>query len=164
MENSIEALRSQNGAMPVKFDKLGPSLTTDNATFAPFILIEGDCRALVMFDYSMTLKSPIFLERSTEGWTGNGCDWTLLAEIVTAECLCPLTEPVTFDSDADLFSARGCRLTLEKLAFQLQAIYCNDDAIRDLMSRVIVASNVTPIKSEPQELTRALSYQDRSAL
>ena len=102
MGNSIEALRSQNCEMPAKVNALEPSSTTDSATFVPFILIDGDCRALVMFDYSMALKNRIFLERSTEGWTGNGYDWTLLAEIVTAECLCPLTEPVTYDSDADL--------------------------------------------------------------
>ncbi len=161
MENSMETLRSQNAEMPVMFGELKPGLTADSATFVPFILIDGQCRALILFDNHMAFKRHVFSERSTEGWTGNGDDWTFLAEIVVAECLCPLTEPVTYDSTADLFSARGCRSALEKLAFQLQAIYQNDDAIRDLMSRVVAEHHATPVKLYPQEPTRSLSYQSR---
>jgi hypothetical protein len=161
MGSSVEARMMQNCEMPAKVGELEPGLTTDSATFLPFILIDGHCRALVMFDSHMAFKRHIFLERSIEGWTGNGNDWTALAEVVVAECLCALTEPVAYDSSPDLFSARGCRSALEKLAFQLQAIYRNDDAIRDLMSRVIAARSVTPKRFEPLELARPLSYQSR---
>jgi Immunity protein 51 len=164
MRNSVETSLEQNCEMPLKIDELESGLTTDSATFAPFILVDGHCRALIIFDTHMALKRHIFLEQSTEGWTGNGDDWTSVAEVVVAECLCTLTEPVSFDSGPDLFSARGCRSALEKLAFQLQAIYRNDDAIRDLMSRVIAARNVNPTKFEPQESTRPLSYQSRRTL
>jgi hypothetical protein len=161
MENSMKTLRSQNAEMPLKIGELAPGLTTDSATFVPFILIDGHCRALVLFDNHMAFKHHIFSERSTEGWTGNGDDWTSLAEVVVAECLCALTEPVTYDSTPDLFSARGCRSALEKLAFQLQAIYRNDDAIRDLMSRIVVEHHAAPVKLYSQEPTRSLSYQSR---
>ncbi|HWX03080.1 Imm51 family immunity protein [Collimonas sp.] len=161
MENSLETLGSQNRGMPARIGEQEAGLTTDNATFIPFILIDGHCRALVMFDHSMAFKYHVFLERSAEGWSGNGVDWTALAEVVAAECLCALTEAVAYDSDADLFSARGCRSTLEKLAFQLQAIYRNDDAIRDLMSRVVAIRAVAPVKFDPQQSTRAPSYQSR---
>ena len=161
MENSTKTLLRRNCEMPLPTGELEPGLSTDNTSFTPFILIDGHCRALVMFDHAMAMKSHVFRERSAEGWTGNGYDWTSLAEVVVAECLCTLTEPVTYDSDADLFSARGYRSTLEKLAFQLQAIYCNDDAIRDLMSRVIATRTVIPVKFDPQESTRPLSYQSR---
>jgi hypothetical protein len=161
MENSLETLRNQNCEMPVKIGELEPGLTTDSATFVPFILIDGHCRALVMFDNHMALKQHIFLERSMEGWTGNGDDWTFLAEVVADECLCALTEPVAYDSSPDLFSARGCRDTLEKLAFQLQAIYRNDDAIRDLMSRIVAEHRAAPKKLNLQDSARPLSYQSR---
>jgi Immunity protein 51 len=161
VENSIETISYQNCEIPATTGELEPGLITDSETFVPFILIDGHCRALVMFDHHMDLKRHIFLERSSEGWTGNGDDWTSLAEIVVAECLCALTEPVTFDSDADLFSARGCRTTLEKLGVELQAIYRNDDAIRDLMSRIIVARNVKPMKFDPLESTQMSGYQSR---
>lgn len=161
MENSTKTLLRRNSEMPQQAGKMEPGLSTDNTSFTPFVLIDGHCRALVMFNHAMAVKSHVFLERSSERWTGNGYDWTSLAEVVVAECLCTLTEAVTYDSDADLFSARGHRSTLEKLAFQLQAIYRNDDAIRDLMSRVIAARTVTPVKFDPQESTRTLSYQSR---
>jgi len=109
---------------------------TDSTTFSPFILIDGHCRALVMFDHSMAFKSHIFAERATEGWTGNGIDWTRLAEFAVREEFSQTDEHVGYDSDADMFSARGARHTLEKLGAALQAIFLNDDAIRDLMSRV----------------------------
>jgi len=111
---------------------------TDSTTFSPFILIDGHCRALVMFDHSMAFKSHIFAERATEGWTGNGVDWTRLAELAVQEASCQIDQNVTYDSDADMFSARGTRPTLERLGAALQAIFLNDDAIRDLMSRVKV--------------------------
>lgn len=117
-------------------EQLQPSLTTDSTTFLPFILIDGHCRALVMFDHHMASKYHIFAERSRDGWTGNGDDWTSLAQIIVAEHLFPITEPVTYDSDADMFSARGGRSSLERLGLELQAIFRNDDAIRDLMARV----------------------------
>lgn len=162
MENSLATLSGQNCGMPAEIGELEPGLTTDNSTFMPFILIDGHCRALVMFDQAMASKHHVFSERSAEGWSGNGVDWTSLAEVVAAECLCALTEPVAYDSDADLFSARGCRSALEKLAFQLQAVYRNDDAIRDLMSRVVAIRTVAPVKFDPQESTCVLSYQSRS--
>lgn len=109
---------------------------TDNTTFSPFILIDGHCRALVMFDHSMAFKSHIFAERAMEGWTGNGKDWTRLAEVAVHKHFSPIDEHITYDSDVDMFSARGTRRTLEKLGVKLQAIFQNDDAIRDLMSRV----------------------------
>jgi len=111
-------------------------LTTDSTTFFPFILIDGQCRALVMLDDYMAFKCHIFAEKLRDGWTGNGDDWTALAQTIVAQQLSPRAEPVTYDSDADIFSARGSRCTLEKLGIELQAVFRNDDAIRDLMSRV----------------------------
>lgn len=164
MENSVFTSLDRSCELPLKIGELEPGLTTDSATFLPFILIDGHCRALVMFDNHMAFKRHIFSEQSTEGWTGNGKDWTSLAEIVAAECLCPFTEAIAYDSTPDLFSARGCRSALEKLAFQLQGIYRNDDAIRDLMSRVIAEHRSASMRHNVQEPTRSLSYQSRRTI
>jgi hypothetical protein len=89
-----------------------------------------------MFDDHMAFKCHVFAEQSRDGWTGSGDDWTILAQVIVAEQLSPRAEPVTYDSDAGMFSARGSRSTLEKLGFALQAAFRKDQAIRDLMSRV----------------------------
>lgn len=137
MELNAKTSSGQNDDMAASAGAhLQPSSTTDSTTFLPFILIDGHSRALVMFDHHMALKYPIFAERAQDGWTGNGHDWTSLAQVIVAEQLCPTSEPIIYDSDADMFSARGSRSSLEKLGLELQAIYQNDDAIRDLMSRV----------------------------
>ncbi|MEO6921208.1 MAG: Imm51 family immunity protein [Collimonas sp.] len=139
MEPALETPFNQISHMAIKVgEKVEVNLVTDSTTFMPFILIDGHCRALVMFDHYMAEKMHVFAERAGEGWSGNGDDWTSFAQILVVEKLFLSTEQVTYDSDADMFSARGTRSILEKLGFELQAIFKNDDAIRNLMSRVKV--------------------------
>jgi Immunity protein 51 len=139
VEINAETNPVQSFKMPENFSEplpLDAGLTTDSTTFVPFILIDGHCRSLVLFDHHMAFKYPVFAERSRDGWTGNGDDWTSIAQIVVAEQFDQGAESITYDSDADIFSARGNRSILEKLGAELQAIFRNDDAIRDLISRV----------------------------
>lgn len=135
MEFNAATSVSQNYEISMKIDERQEAgLTTDSATFFPFVLIDGQCRALVMFDDCMASKCHVFAEHSRDGWTGSGNDWTVLAQVIVAQQLSARAEPVTYDSDADMFSARGSRSTLEELGFALQAVFRKDQAIRDLMS------------------------------
>jgi len=132
-ENSV----GPHDDMSMKIDeKHKEGLTTDSTTFFPFVLIDGQCRALVMFDDHMAFKCHIFAEQLRDGWTGNGDDWTALAQVIVAKQLSSGAGQVTYDSDALMFSARGSRTTLEKLGCELQAVFRSDDAIRDLMLHV----------------------------
>jgi len=119
-------------------EKYQANFATNSMAFKPFILIDGHFRALVMSHQAMAFKSHVFAERSREGWTGNGDDWTSIAQIIVADQIAIFAEKITYDSDADMFSARGTRPALEKLGFELQAIFQNDEAIRELMSRIKV--------------------------
>ena len=46
MESRVKALVIQSCEMPIKSGEIEPGLTTDNASFMPFMLIDGNCRAL----------------------------------------------------------------------------------------------------------------------
>jgi hypothetical protein len=139
MDPSSELVLGQNSKpYQAATEKWKENPASDSTTFKPFILIDGNFRALVMFNHAMAFKSDIFAERSREGWTGNGDDWTSIAQVLVADEIPLCAEKITYDSDADIFSASGSRFILEKLGAKLQAIFQNDDAIRKLMSRVKV--------------------------
>jgi len=133
--NQTGMARNSHPAQSIQGSRVG-DLAVDGETFKPFILIDGHCRALILFDLDMASKYHIFDERSEAGWSGNGNDWTVLVNFHVAEKFRKLTELITYDSDAEIFSARGSRKDLEKLGYVSQALFHNDGAIRDLTSRV----------------------------
>ncbi len=112
---------------------------TDKITYAPFILIDsGKYRSLILSDQHMVAKAHIFEERKTEGWSGNGYDWTAIAQVVVAEQLSDLQGAFSFDPEAGMFSASGSRAALERLGKLMSEIFHNDEAIRDLIARAEV--------------------------
>ncbi len=112
------------------------SSQTDKTSYAPFILIDTDkYKSLVLSDKDMEAKFHIFEERADEGWSGNGYDWTSLAEVVIAEQLPDLKNELSFDPEAGMFSASGSRPALERLGKAMSRIFKDDEVIRDLLSR-----------------------------
>lgn len=107
----------------------------DNTTFAPFVLIAGNCKTLVLFDLNFEKKAHIFRERAEEGWTGNGRDWNAVAKVVIAEQLGEFSDEFTFDSDASLFVISGTRPHLTKLGNALKIVFDDDHILRDILFR-----------------------------
>lgn len=107
----------------------------DNTTFAPFILIAGNTKTLVLFDSNFEKKAHIFRERAEEGWTGNGRDWNAVAQVVIAEQLTELADKFTFDSDANLFFISGTRPHLAMLGQALKIVFDDDHILRDILLR-----------------------------
>ncbi|MGB7196422.1 MAG: Imm51 family immunity protein [Collimonas pratensis] len=113
----------------------GKSDTVDNTTFAPFVLIAGNCEALVLFDFNFEKKAHIFRERAEEGWTGNGRDWNAVAQVVIAEQYAQLSDKFTFDSDASLFFISGTKPHLTMLGNALKTVFDDDLILRDILFR-----------------------------
>jgi hypothetical protein len=116
--------RRQGGAEPI-----------DNTTFAPFILVDGSCTALILFDFYFETKAHIFKERVGEGWTGNGRDWHSIAEVVIAEQLSQLADVFTFDCDANFFAISGTKTNLTVLGHALKIVFDDDHILRDILFR-----------------------------
>ncbi|HWW06380.1 Imm51 family immunity protein [Collimonas sp.] len=109
--------------------------SVDSTTFAPFILICGNCTALILFDFYCETKAHIFKERAGEGWTGNGRDWNSVAEVVIAEQLPQLADAFTFDSDASFFAIAGTKTNLTVLGHALKIVFDDDHILRDILFR-----------------------------
>jgi len=113
----------------------GITESVDKTTFSPFILIDGNFKALVLFDSHFADRAYIFKERAEEGWTGNGCDWNAVAEVVIAEQLPQLADEFTFDSDANLLSISGTITNLTVLGHALKIVFDDDHILRDILFR-----------------------------
>ncbi|UHQ23510.1 immunity 51 family protein [Lysobacter sp. 5GHs7-4] len=109
---------------------------TDRNSYAPFILMDrGGYRALLLAEPGMEAKQHLFAEREDAGWSGNGYDWSALAQAVVAERLPQLQGRLRFDPEAGMLSVGGERADLETLGTALRALYRDDDALRDLLAR-----------------------------
>jgi hypothetical protein len=109
---------------------------TDRSSYAPFILMErGGYRSLLLTDEHMAAKFHVFEALGEDGWSGNGYDWNSIAQVVVAERLSELEGQLSFDPEAGMFSAQGSRAALESLGRTLQAVFNDEDQIRDLLSR-----------------------------
>lgn len=113
----------------------GKSDLVDMTTFAPFFLIDGSCKALVLLDSSFEEKAEIFKERAELGWTGNGLDWNSVAQVIIAEQFPHLTDELTFASDADIFSVSGSKASLTVLGLALKITFDDDHILRDILFR-----------------------------
>lgn len=107
----------------------------DMTTFAPFFLIDGNCRALVMLDASFAEKAHIFEERAEEGWSGNGLDWNSVAQVIIAEQLPKLASEFIFNSDVEFFSVSGTMASLTLLGNALKITFDDEHILRDILFR-----------------------------
>ena len=101
----------------------------DRTTYAPFILGQS----LLLVDPGLTAKVAIFPQRA--GWVGNGHDWQFVAKIVLQERHPALFDRIEFDSEADMFVARGERAHLIALAETMRAVYHDDRLLIDVLGR-----------------------------
>ncbi|RDZ26665.1 Imm51 family immunity protein [Lysobacter silvisoli] len=109
---------------------------TDRSSYAPFILMDRNGhRSLLLAEPGMEAKQHLFAEREDQGWSGNGYDWGSLAQVVVAERLPQLQGRLRFDPEAGMLSVTGERADLEALGAAMRAVYRDDDALRDLLSR-----------------------------
>lgn len=111
-------------------------MASDKTTYAPFTLHEDEkCRWLNLIDRDMAPKEHLFEERSEEGWTGNGYDWSSIAQVIVAEQMPNIAEELEFDPEGGMFSVTGPRAALERLGKAMAAAYHDDATLRDLLSR-----------------------------
>lgn len=107
---------------------------TDRTSYAPFILMDrGGYRSLLLTEPGMEAKMHVFAER--EGWSGNGYDWGSLTQALVAERLPQLQGRLAFDPEAGMLSVAGARADLEALGTAMRAVYRDEAALRDLLSR-----------------------------
>ncbi len=101
----------------------------DRTTYAPFILGQS----LLLTDPGLTEKAATFQQQA--GWAGNGYDWQSVAKVVLRERHPALCDRIEFDSEADMFVARGKPADLIVLAKAMCEVYNDDDLLTDLQSR-----------------------------
>ena len=114
---------------------MSASAQSDYTTYAPFVLLDTDDRSLYLSEEDMLEKAYIFTELEDEGWQGNGYDWESIARAVLEDQLYDLDEEIDFDCDAGLFSASGSRNALEQLGRAMQAVYHDEDLLREMLGR-----------------------------
>lgn len=101
----------------------------DRTTYAPFVLGQS----LLLVDPGLTAKAAIFQRQA--GWVGNGYDWQSIAKAVLKEQHPALSDRIAFDSEADMFVARGDRADLITLAEAIHTVYHDDGLLLDALSR-----------------------------
>ncbi|CAO4141746.1 hypothetical protein GPNCGGLF_LOCUS1224 [Methylorubrum aminovorans] len=101
----------------------------DRTTYAPFILGQS----LLLVDPGLTAKAAIFQRKA--GWIGNGHDWQSIAKTLLKEQHPALSERIEFDSEAEMFVARGEHADLITLAEAMCRVYHDDGTLTDLQSR-----------------------------
>jgi hypothetical protein len=107
-----------------------------NLPIEPFMIHEqGDQYSLLFIDRDMVDKMPIFEERSKEGWSGNGYDWTSIAHVVLAEQFSGMNERINFDSEAGMLCALGSKSDIEALGGAMAKVFYSDELLRDLLGR-----------------------------
>lgn len=81
-------------------------------------------------------KSELFEIRASEGFEGNGYDWTSLARVFLSEKAQELTGIIKFDPEGSMFCAYSKDKTALKNFITLFKNACNnDELIQDLFSR-----------------------------
>lgn len=81
-------------------------------------------------------KSKLFETRASEGFEGNGYDWTSLARVFLSEKAQELTKVVNFDPEGSMFSAYSeDKTALKSFITSFKTACENDELIQDLFSR-----------------------------
>jgi Immunity protein 51 len=108
----------------------------DKVTYAPFVLGSGEkARWLLLSDRDMLARIRIFEERSSDGWLGNGYDWTSIARVVVEERLPDLRDELNFDPEAGTFVAIGSITALRRLGEEMKKVFDDEASIRDILGR-----------------------------
>jgi Immunity protein 51 len=108
---------------------------TDRVTYSPFILWSEEARStLILSDRDMPARIHIFEERS-DGWLGNGYDWTSIARVVVDERLPDLRKDLVFDPEAGMFVAIGPVEAIKRLGEEMKRVFDDEASIRDLLGR-----------------------------
>ncbi len=107
----------------------------DKSTYAPFIFRSGVHPSLILSDQDMSLRESIFEEKKDEGWSGNGYDWTSIAQVIIDEKLSDLKGRLEFDPEAGMFSAIGPSEALERLGAEMKRVFEDENLLRDILSR-----------------------------
>lgn len=108
---------------------------TNKSKFAPFLLTNGENPCLILSDDEMSLRFNVFQEKESEGWLGNGYDWTSIAQVVLDEKIPDLKDKVEFDPEAGMFCALGAVESLERLGEEMKKVFDDPNLLRDLLSR-----------------------------
>jgi len=107
---------------------------TDSVTYSPFVLLIGEAQSLILHDDAMTARTHVFEERS-EGWLGNGYDWTSIARVVVEERLPEVRDDLDFNSEGGMFVAIGSVEALRKLGEEMKRVFDDEASIRDILGR-----------------------------
>jgi len=107
---------------------------TDKVTYAPFVLRTGEAPSLMLSDREMLARTHVFEERS-DGWLGNGYDWTSIARVVVEERLPDLRDTLSFDPEAGMFAATGSIEALKRLGDEMKKVFDDEVSIRDILGR-----------------------------
>jgi hypothetical protein len=111
---------------------------SDRSTYKPFTLMTGKHQSLFMSDKDMVDRINVFEERASEGWLGNGYDWTSIARVILDEKLPDLKDKLEFDPEGGMFSVSGPVEALKRLGGEMKAAFDNEDLLRDLLSRAVI--------------------------
>jgi hypothetical protein len=106
----------------------------DKVTYSPFVLLSGEGQSLILSDGNMLAHTHIFEERS-DGWLGNGYDWTSIARVVVEERLPDLRDDLIFDPEAGMFVAIGSIEALRRLGEEMKKVFDDEASIRDILGR-----------------------------
>ncbi len=109
----------------------------DPVRYAPFILIkhaESDA-SLLLFDPQRETKTHVFKNPQCGDWNGNGYDWSDIAQMLINERLPGVQGLLSFTPDNRMFAAYGPHWALERLGEAMSAVFHDDAALEDLLSR-----------------------------
>lgn len=109
----------------------------DDTTIHPFRVYihedESNQASLLLTDFNE--KEHIFAERADEGWEGGGYGWNSVAQVVLEERTPELIGKINFDPEGSMFAAYGEVAPIKLFAAAMKAVYDDDAALRDVLSR-----------------------------
>lgn len=124
----------------------------------PFVIVDFDEGASLQLYSVEDYKQELFDVRKDEGFTGNGYDWTRLAEMYIAEKCPDIAGEMQFDPDYGMFTvyADSAEL-LEQFALDFKAALDDDDFIYPFFLRLDAekkdAPDFRPMRRKKQQLS-----------
>lgn len=109
----------------------------DPVRYAPFILIKHaeSGASLLLFDPQMEAKTHVFKSLQCGDWSGNGYDWSAIAQMLIKKRLPGVQGLLSFTPEKRMFAAYGPHWALERLGEAMSAVFHDDAALEDLLSR-----------------------------
>lgn len=123
----------------------------------PFVIVDFDEGASLQLYSVEDYKQELFDSRKDEGFTGNGYDWTRLAELYIAEKCPHIAEEIQFDPDYGMFTVYAdSAALLEQFAADFKAALDDDDFIYPFFLRLGTdkesAPEFRPMRRKKQQL------------